>query len=133
MYLEIALVLLSAAVFGMALMVIPLAVQINRFIKGLSQVLEQINRDLPGVLKNIDEISYNLRTSSFLVRRRMEAMDAALGKLQALFGLLYGLEGLTRPFLKWPAIRFLHTAGAIVKGVRVFTTVLKGKEGRNRN
>lgn len=129
MYLEIALVLLSAAVFGMVLMMIPLAIQVNRFIKGLSLTIEQINRDLPKVMQNLDEVSSNLRTSSLLIRRRMEAVDFTLGKLQALIGILTGLEDLARPVIKLPIFRVLRTTGAILKGVRVFTTVLKGKGG----
>lgn len=128
MYLEIALVLLSSAVFGIVIMLIPLAVQLNRFIKTLSQALEQINRDLPGVMQNINEISSNLRTSTLFIRHRMEALDLALGKFQSLLGILYGFEGLVRPFLRLPAFRFLRTTGAVIKGIRVFAKVIKGKD-----
>ncbi|MCX7982835.1 MAG: hypothetical protein N2572_08005 [Syntrophales bacterium] len=130
MYLEISLILLSAAVCGMVLMVIPLAIQLNRFIKGLSQALEQINKDLPRILQNIEEISANTRTSSFLIRRRVETMDAALGKLQGYLGFFSSLEHIVRPFLKLPSFRLLNTAGALIKGLRAFLSVLFAKDMR---
>jgi len=128
MYLEIALVALSLAILGVVIMFIPFVVQFNRFIRGLSTALDEINRELPRILKNIDEISTNLRNSSFLLHRRIEALDAGLVKIQSLLGLFMDLAAIARPFLKLPALRFFVTARAVLKGVRVFSTVLRGKK-----
>jgi len=99
MYLEITLVLLSAAVLAMVLMIIPLVIYITRFLRGLTAAIENINKDLPRILQNVDELAVNLRASSSLFKKRVEAIDASLVKIQSFLGLVSGIGETARPFL----------------------------------
>lgn len=130
MYLEITLLILSVALLAMILMIIPLVIYISRFLKGLTVALENINQDLPKILRNMDELAVNLRTTSFLFKRRVEAIDTAMSKIQTVLGILMGVEDGVRAIFTLPAFRFMRTANALVKGVRVFTKVLRGEQAK---
>jgi len=66
MYLEITLVLLSAAVLAMVLMIIPLVIYITRFCGGSRRQLKISIKTCPASSKMWTSLAVNLRASSSL-------------------------------------------------------------------
>jgi hypothetical protein len=129
MYLELSLVFLSAAVLLIAAVSVPLLVQIQKVVRGLALTQELLQKSLPGILLDIEETVAHLKKTSVTVHQRVEGFSLALGKVQALFNVIMEMDNILRLGLRFPAFRFLRTAGAVAKGLRAFLRVYSTGRG----
>jgi len=136
MYLEISLVFLSAAVLLIAAVNVPLLLQLHKIIKSLFLTLEILQKNLPAILRDIEETVAYIKRTTITVHEQVEGFSMALGKVQSVFNALTEIENIVRLGLRFPAIRFLQTTGAVVKGLRVFLHVYmtgRGPQDRLRS
>ena len=123
MYLEISLVLLSAAVFLIAAVTVPLMLQLYKLIRGLTETQDVVQKSLPGILQNLNETIIYIKDTSVTVHQQVEGFSLVLGKIQAALGLVTELEDVLRLTMKLPVFNVIRTAGAVAKGIRVFFDV----------
>ena len=62
MYLEIALVILIIILILLVIFCIPILIQIWRTSKDLTMTLQTLNQSLPAILKNLEEITTNIKS-----------------------------------------------------------------------
>jgi hypothetical protein len=123
MYLEISLVFLSAAVFLIAVVTVPLLFQIQKIARGLVITQDILQKSLPGLLQNLEEVIANINKTAVTVNYQIEGISLAVEKVHATFSLIMELQNILRLGLRLPIFNFLRTVGAVAKGVRVFLNV----------
>lgn len=123
MYLEISLMFLSGAVLLIALFTVPLLLQIQRLAKGLAETQATVQKNLPAILSNLEEASVNIKRTTTTVNNHIEHVSLVMARLQSFAALLAEIETMLALTVRSPMIRFLRTAGALYKGIRVFLNV----------
>lgn len=123
MYLEISLVLLSAAVFLIAAVTVPLMIQIHRLIRGFAVTQDILQQNLPEILKNLNETMVYIKDTSVTVHQQVEGLSLVLGRVQTALNLVMEMENVLRLGLRLPFFSFFRKAGAVAKGMRVFLDV----------
>lgn len=125
MYLEISFVVFSVVFLLLVLISIPFFIQIWRTAKNISITLNMLNESLPGILKNLEEITTNINRATRIVNTQMESLSLCSARLQASLGFLLDLDSALRSTISLPFMKSLRTANAFLKGVKVFLDVLR--------
>ena len=123
MYLEISLVFLSAAVFLIAAVTVPLLFQILKMFRELSLALELLQKRLPVILQNLEEASVNAKRITIQVNDQVERFSLGVEKIQAMFHLIAEFEKVLHIGARIPLFNIIRSVGALTKGIRVFLNV----------
>jgi uncharacterized protein YoxC len=124
---DVILIILSAAFLLLAGFAVPVLLEIRRTAKGLAVTLETLNQELPGIMKNMGEISARVNLTTAVVYQPVEDLAVIMKKIQGTFYLLVGLEEVIRRQFHLPLPPALRTSLAFVKGCRVFLDHLLSK------
>ncbi len=128
MYLEIVLIILVAAFLLFAVFCIPILLQIWRTSKHLTITLESLNKSLPLLLKNMEDITTNINNSTSAVNREIQGFSRIADRIQFVVGdIVDDLQRITPSAIKSPFFEKLKNAAAIVKGLRVFVDAFMKK------
>ena len=125
--LGILLIALSVAFLLIAVIAIPFFLQLWRTAKSMAQTLQVLNQTLPGILKNVEEITRNANRTTTIVTREVEELSLTIRKLPGTLGLLVGVEEIVRRNLHLTFAHKVRTSTAVAKGVRVFLYRLLSK------
>ncbi len=125
---EISLFIIAIAFFLLVVFSIPTIMQVRRTAHHLEQTSRTLNHNLPGILTNVDEITTNLTRTTQSIRSQVEGLSVAVEKIQNMVDDVVGLERELRSEIEPPVVETLNTVTAIVKGLRKFVEVLKGRE-----
>jgi uncharacterized protein YoxC len=117
---EIFLIALSVAVLLIAVFSIPFFLQLLRTVKSLDLTLHLLNQNLPGILKNLEEITTNANRATAIVTREVEDLSLTIRKLQGTLGLLVSIEEIVRRNIHLTFAHKVRTSMAVAKGARVF-------------
>ncbi len=118
---------MSVAVLLIAVFSIPFFLQLWRTAKSMSLTLQLLNQNLPGILKNVEEITANANRTTTIVTREVEELSLTIRKLQGTLGLLVGVEEIVRRNLHLAFGHKVRTSMAVAKGARVFLDHLLSK------
>jgi len=89
--------------------------------KNIAITLQTLNRSLPCILQNLEEITSNIVSATDTVNSHIEGLSSAIKKIQGTLDLVGNLEAVIRlPFFKT-----LVTLSAVLKGVRAFLNVFR--------
>ena len=121
--LELSLVLLSAAVFLIAAVTVPLLYQILKVFRELSRAQELLQKRLPGIIQDTEEAIVNIKRIAIQVNDQAEAFSRGIERIQAAFSLVAELEKALQIGARIPLFNMMRTAGALFKGVRAFMNV----------
>jgi len=128
MYLEIALVILGIAFFLLVIFCIPILLQLRKTTIDITITLETLNKSLPLVLKNLEEITTNINNSTATVNREIQNYSNTLGRVHSVISsVVDDFQNITPIVFKSNLLEKIKTAVAIVKGVRVFMDTLLKK------
>jgi len=121
MGLETGLVILNVVFLLIAVFSIPFLFQLWRMAKNIAITLQTLNRSLPCILQNLEEITSNIVSATDTVNSHIEGLSSAIKKIQGTLDLVGNLEAVIRlPFFKT-----LVTLSAVLKGVRAFLNVFR--------
>lgn len=129
MYLEITVTIMAVAFLLLAAFAIPSLLQIRRTAETLAATLRTLNENLPAILRNLEHITASIDQATVTAARRIDSLSDALGKLQQNVIVLSELGRLVRTGVRHPLLGALTSLAAVIKGVRVFLTVLSEKNG----
>ena len=127
MLLEISILIIAIALVLLAIFAIPSLLQIWRTARSIEVSTEILNRDLPSILGNIDQISGDISQTSQRIRREVDSISSAGGKINDLVGDLSGLEDELKYSVILPLRDVVHTLGASVKAMNSFFHVLRSR------
>ncbi len=125
MSLETGIALISVAFLLMVIFIIPSLLQVRRAAKHLSETLSTLNGSLPGILKNLEEITLNIRLASNTVQVQVEGLALVVGRIQSIMGFILDLEELLRGKMKLPAFHILTNFMAFKRGLMAFLSVYR--------
>jgi uncharacterized protein YoxC len=125
MYLEISVVVLSVVFLLLAALSIPFLIQIWRTAKSITITLHMLNQSLPGILKNLEEITTSINRASYTVNNQIEGLTHVVGRIQGTVEIFLDLEQELRVGLISPFFRTMRTVSAVLKGTRVFLDVFR--------
>jgi uncharacterized protein YoxC len=74
MFLEISVAILSIVFLLIAVLSVPFLLQIWRTAKGITTTLHMLNESLPGILKNLEEITTNINKATHTVNEQIEGL-----------------------------------------------------------
>ena len=129
MYLEIALVILIIILILLVIFCIPILLQIWRTSKDLAMTLQTLNQSLPTILKNMEEITTNINSSTAALNRRIQNFSNTADRAQLIISdIIDNIQCFAPIAMKLPIFQTIKKVAAVVKGIRVFIEVLLNKE-----
>ena len=123
MFLEISVVILSVVFLLIAGFSVPFLLQIWRTAKSMTTTLHMLNESLPGILKNLEEITTNINKATLTVNEQIEGLSLVARRIQGLLGIVSDIENILRVGARLPILRSVRNAFAVLTGVRVFMKV----------
>lgn len=129
MNLETALLILVGILIVLVIFCIPLLLQIWRVSKDIAQTVQTLNQSLPLILKNLEEITNNVNSSSSMINQKIQNFAGpSSGSGLLLSDLINNIQYIAPLALKLPIFRIVRNVMAVAKGLRVFVEVLLNKE-----
>jgi uncharacterized protein YoxC len=104
---------------------IPFLLQIWRTTKGVTETLQMLNESLPGILRNLEEITANINKATHTVNEQIDGLSVVAKRIQGVLGVVTDIENLLRAGIGLPLFKTLRNTIAIVTGVKVFLKVLR--------
>ena len=121
MYLEIVLIIFGIAFLLLAIFCIPILMQIWQTSKRLTITLEALNKSLPLLLKNMEDITTNINNSTTVVDREIQGFSRTADRIHLIINdIVDDVQSITPSAIKSPLFLKMKNAVAMVKGVSVF-------------
>jgi uncharacterized protein YoxC len=117
-------VVISIVVLLIAAFSIPFLLQIWRTTKSVTATLQMLNESLPGILRNLEEITTNINKATHTVNEQIDGLSVVAKRIQGMLGVVTDIEGLLRAGIGLPVFKTLRNVVAVVTGVKVFLKVL---------
>ena len=129
MYLDKALIILVCILIVLVIFCIPVLLQIWRTSKDISKTLQTLNQSFPLILKNLEEITTNVNSSSALINKKIQSFAGSSNLSNLLMSdIINNIQYWAPIALKLPIFRIIRNVVAVAKGMRVFVEVLLNKE-----
>jgi uncharacterized protein YoxC len=129
--LETKSVILSVALLLVLIFLILALWQMWRTAKNMAMALEEINKTLPEILTNMQEIMANVNIATDMIRHEAEEFVVLSRKVRAFLGLVTDVEEILLQGVRLPLARTLKTARGLLRGGRVFLNVFLQKDERD--
>lgn len=122
---EIIFIVMAVVFLVLVALAVPFLFQIWRTARNMAVTLETLNRSLPGIMKNMEEITANVNKAAGAMNREVEDLARGIGHVRMMLGI-----GRERSCLRTeaePLVRALRVATAVVKGACVFFDVFRSR------
>ena len=126
-------VILSVAFFFVLLFLILFLWQMWRTAKNMATALEALNKNLPEILVNLEEITANINSATDMIKHEAEEFTLLSRQLRAFLGRVSDVEEILRQSIRLPLVETLKTALGLLKGVQVFYKVLTLPDGARQS
>ncbi|MEI6609386.1 MAG: DUF948 domain-containing protein [Deltaproteobacteria bacterium] len=121
MNLEIVLIIFGIAFLLLVIFCIPILVQVRQTAKDITITLEILNKSLPLLLKNLEDITTNINNSSSVVNREIQSFSRTADRIHLVVSdIVDDVQSITPSAIKSPLFQKLKNVVAIIKGIRVF-------------
>lgn len=128
LYSEIAWVVIAAAVLLLALFCIIVLIRLRGVAKEAQSSLQILNERLPGILKNIEEITVDINTSTNAVRTQVQQYADTAARFHGMVdGTVRGLEWVAGLPMRTPLYGKISQLMPLLKGIRAFINVFASK------
>ena len=123
MFLEIGVFILGIVFLLLVVFSIPFLLQMWRSAKGITETLHTLNESLPGILKNLEEITTNINKATHTVNEQIEGLALVTGRIQGFLSVVTDIDNVLRASLRLPVFKTVRNVLAVITGVRVFLRV----------
>jgi uncharacterized protein YoxC len=121
MNLEIVLIIFGIAFLLLVIFCIPILVQVRQTAQDITITLEILNKSLPLLLKNLEDITTNINNSSSVVNREIQSFSSTADRIHLVVSdIVDDVQSITPSAIKSPLFQKLKNVVAIIKGIRVF-------------
>jgi uncharacterized protein YoxC len=129
MNMEIGLLILGIALLLLVLFSVPILWKIWHAVNDVTITLDALNQHLPGILKNLEDITSNINNSTETLNCEIEKYSVTAARFHKAMDNVVNVIEFISPFAaKSPIFRKMTQVIALAKGVRVFFNVLRDKE-----
>jgi predicted aspartyl protease len=101
-----------------------------RTAKNMATALEELNKTLPEILANMQEITTNIHSATDMIRHEAEEFVVLSQKVRAFLGMLNDLELTVLQGVRVPLLGTLKTTRGVLKGIGAFLNVFLQQEGK---
>ena len=127
-YSEIAWVVIAAAVLLLVIFCIFVLIRLRGVAKEAQSSLQILNERLPGILKNIEEITVDINTSTNAVRTQVQQYADTAARFHGMVdGTVRGLEWVAGLPMRTPLYGKISQLMPLLKGLRAFINVFAAK------
>jgi uncharacterized protein YoxC len=131
MFLEIGVFIISIVFLLLVVFSIPFLLQIWRSAKGITATLHMVNENLPGIHKNLEEISTNINKATYTVNEQIEGLALVTRRIQGLLNVVLEIDNIFRAGVRLPVLKTFRNVLAVATGVKVFLKVfLSSRESK---
>jgi uncharacterized protein YoxC len=124
---EISVLIASLAFLLLVIFAIPTIIQIRRTAKNAEISIQSLNQNLPGILTNVDEITTNVTQATQSIGQNIDGLKEVVNKFHLVADDVVQFEQTIREEIEPPILGTLGTLSGILKGVRTFIEVWRGK------
>ena len=117
---DVILILAGLAFLILAGFALPVLLQVLKTARSMAHTLQLLNQSLPGILKNLEEITEGINRTTAAVHRQVEELSVTVKKVQGTVSILVGLEEILRRGFRLSFLRTFSMGLAVARGVRVF-------------
>ena len=125
--LETSFIILSMVFLVLVVFSAPLFWQMWRAAKNMTTALETLNQSLPEILKNLEDISKNISSTTIMINKEVEGIAVLGSKIRAILEIGETVERILRRGIKPPLLETYKTLRGVLKGVQVFFDVLSSR------
>ena len=122
---EISRTIITLAVLVLTAVAVPAIVQIWRAAKELTQAIENLNKNLPVILKDITDITDNINRTTNTIHNQVDSLAILTGRVQGILSFVLDIQQLLLGRIKNPAFRTFSTIMAVGKGIKSFLKVYR--------
>jgi uncharacterized protein YoxC len=126
-------VILSVAFFFVLLFLILFLWQMWRTAKNMATALESLNKNLPEILTNLEEITANINSATDIIKHEAEEFTLLSWQVRAFLGRVSDVEEFLMQSIWLPLVETLKTALGLLKGAQVFYKVLTLPDGARQS
>ena len=123
MFLEVGVFILGIVFLLLVVFSIPFLLQLWRSAKSITTTLHMLNESLPGILKNLEEITTNINKANYTVNEQIEGLSLVTRRIQGFLSIVTDIENILRAGLRLPVFKTIRNVVAVVTGVKVFLKV----------
>jgi uncharacterized protein YoxC len=123
MFLEVGVFILGIVFLLLVVFSIPFLLQVWRSAKSITTTLHMLNENLPGILKNLEEITTNINKATYTVNEQIEGLSLVTRRIQGFLSIVTDIENILRAGLRLPVFKTIRNVVAVVTGVKVFLKV----------
>ena len=123
MFLEIGVFIISIVFLLLVVFSIPFLLQVWRSAKSIATTLHMVNENLPGILKNLEEITTNINKATYTVNEQIEGLAVYTGRIQGILSIITDIDNVLRAGMRLPVFKTIRKVAAVVTGVKVFLKV----------
>ncbi|HLZ19772.1 MAG TPA: DUF948 domain-containing protein, partial [Smithellaceae bacterium] len=117
------------ALLLLVLFCIPILLKLWRAASDVTISLQALNQRLPMILKNMEDISTNINNSTTAINEEVQKYKETSERFHNVMDHVVNGISILSPFaVKSPVLRIMTNGVAMLKGLRVFLNVLKGKQ-----
>ncbi len=129
MNLETFLLIIGIGFLVLIIILLPIAWQVWKTVKGVTITLKTINETLPAILKNTAEMTGNINNSTTTINNEIQTISNGLNRFySATSGIVSDVRNFSPNAVKGSFFQLFGNGLAIIKGVRVFLDVFLGKK-----
>jgi uncharacterized protein YoxC len=129
MDLEIGLLILVVILILLIIFCIPVLLQIWRVSKDLTITLQIMNKSLPIILQNMEEITANVNNSTSVINKKIQNFSDTTNRSGLVINdLIENIQYFVPLAMKLPVFSSFKNIIAILKGISVFMDVLFKKQ-----
>jgi len=118
------LFLAGAAFLLLILCLLPLIYQAWKSAKRMVSVLEEVNKNLPQILQNLEKITSNISASTEVLKREADELVLFSSKMRRILDITTTFENIITSGLRQP----LKTTRAVLRGLKAFLDVFLKRE-----
>lgn len=133
MILQISALIIAIAILALVGFAIPTIIQLRKSVKKIEDIGENLDKQLPDILQNVQQITSNLSGIMDTGRRQVETVGGTIDDLKTVVDDIVGVEKKIKYSVDTRLIRSLATITAGVKAAKAFKDVMNnGRPPKNK-
>ncbi len=133
MILQISALIIAIAILALVGFAIPTIIQLRRSVKKIEDLGENLDRQLPEILQNVQQITSNLSGIMDSGRRQVETVGGTIEDIKSVVDDIVGVEKKIKYSVDTRLIRSFATITAGVKAAKAFKDVMSnGSPPKNK-
>ncbi len=121
---QISVLIIGISVLILVAFLVPTVLQLRRSASELEKVSSNLNRRLPGILANLEDITTNLSAILNAGRQHTDTVGEAVEEIKGLVDDVVQFEKALKKQVERPIVQTLDTVTAFNRAVRIFLRVL---------